>query len=762
MVAMKHPDYETENEWLTFAKQYMEIVIQASESSEDQFKQHLKQALDGIDFKDSSFSYMNMLTNSNLLKRTSDEVKKLKRFRNKPYFARIDFRRDETGEKEELYFGKVSLFDKETQKPIIVDWRSPIANLYYDGRLGDVAYEAEGDEYKGHLSLKRQFIIEDGQLEEIRDVDLTTTDELLQQSLSGNASNRLTDIVSTIQEEQNSIIRADLNKPIIVQGAAGSGKTTIALHRISYFIYTYAEHFLPQQLMVLAPNRLFIDYISDVLPELGVDNILQTTFVDYVKKCLGKPVKLKHSDEKLLAFLNKEYENPNQMQWLSSFKGSLPFRDMVDRYLEDVLQTLLPKDDFFVANFRLYKAKKIHHLLCEEYAYLPYYKRIDKVKRVLQNYVRTEKKEMIKRVTAFYDQKLEKALFQYDESPQRKAYVSKALDKKEEALKNIQSGVKTAVTAYIKKLPHHDVFYYYKQLVTSEKLMKKYAGDVLTNEQVAFFCQYQTELHEEKMYEVEDLAPLLYLQGKLYGIKEELQVKNVVVDEAQDYSYFQLYALKSTLQTDMFTIVGDLAQGIHSYRGIQDWRIVQREILPRATYKTLQKSYRTTVEIMNTANGVLQLLNLQLPTVEPVVRHGLKPRFQLMSEEANDSIASLERTIEQLYEEGHQTIAIINKTNRECKKMAQWFKRYSTKNVQLLKENEEINKEAVVIVSSHLSKGLEFDAVIICLVDEVYEDNEIDIKLLYVSMTRPLHRLVLYGKREEDLLLDRIDGELYD
>ncbi|MBM7704289.1 RNA polymerase recycling motor HelD [Metabacillus iocasae] len=762
MIVMKHPDYETENEWLTFAKQYMDIVIQASESTEDQFRQHLKQALDGIDFKDSSFSYMNMLTNSNLLKRTSDEVKKLKRFRNKPYFARIDFQRDETGEKEELYFGKVSLFDKETQKPIIVDWRSPIANLYYDGRLGDVTYEAEGDEYKGHLSLKRQFIIEEGKLEDIRDVDLTTTDELLQQSLSGSASNRLTDIVSTIQEEQNSIIRADLNKPIIVQGAAGSGKTTIALHRISYFIYTYAEHFLPQQLMVLAPNRLFIDYISEVLPELGVDNILQTTFVDYVKKCINKSVKLKHPDEKLLSFLNKEYDNPAHMQWLASFKGSLPFRDMMDRYLADILQTLLPKDDFVVAKFRLYKASKIKHLLCEEYAYLPYYKRVDKVKRVLQNYVRTEKKEMIKRITAFYDQKLEKALFQYDESPKRKAYVSKALDKKEEALKHLQSDVKTAVTTYIKKLPHYDVFHYYKQMVTNETLVKKYGDGILSDEQVSLFCRYQQQLDQEGMYEVEDLAPLLYLQGKLYGIKEELQVKNVVIDEAQDYSYFQLCALKSTLETDMFTIVGDLAQGIHSYRGIQDWSMVQREILPRATYKTLQKSYRTTVEIMNAANGILKLLDLALPTVEPVVRHGIKPTFKVMSEEAKESVASLEHTIDQFVKEGHKTIAIIAKTNRECKKIAQWFKRYSSKTVQLLRENEEINKEAIVIVSSHLSKGLEFDAVIICLVDEVYEGNEIDIKLLYVSMTRPLHRLVLYGKKEADVLLDRIDRALYD
>src|SRR5690606_13492366 len=315
----KDKDFKLEVERLDFTKKYMDIVIQASESTEENFRENLKGALDGVDFKDSSLSYLNMLTNSTLFRRTHEEVRSLKKNRNKPYFARINFTQKETGKEEILYFGKVSLFDKETQQPIIVDWRSPIANLYYDGRLGDVSYEAEGEEYKGYLSLKRQYIIEDGELEEIRDVDLTTTDELLQKSSSESASNRLTDIVSTIQEEQNNIIRADLNKPIIVQGAAGSGKTTIALHRISYFIYTYADYFSPDQLMILAPNRLFIDYISEVLPELGVDNILQTTFVDFVKKCLGKPIKLTKPEEKLLGFIHDEFQNPEMIKWISAF-----------------------------------------------------------------------------------------------------------------------------------------------------------------------------------------------------------------------------------------------------------------------------------------------------------------------------------------------------------------------------------------------------------------------------------------------------------
>ncbi|KQL50688.1 DNA helicase [Heyndrickxia shackletonii] len=755
MQNIQHPDYQEELERLEFTKKYMEIVIKASESTEENFRENLKSSLEGIDLKDSSLSYMSMLTNSNLLRRTEEEVKRLKKFENKPYFAKINFLREETNQEEILYIGKVSLFDKETQMPIIVDWRSPVANLYYDGRLGEVSYEAEGEKYEGFLSQKRQFIIENGELTDIRDIDLTTNDELLQMSLANSSSNRLTEIVSTIQEEQNNVIRADLNKPIIVQGAAGSGKTTIALHRLSYFIYTYAEHFTPNQLMILAPNRLFIDYISEVLPELGVENIHQTTFVDYVLKCIGKKIKLKHPDEKLLKFMNREIQEPELTRWISAFKGSLQFRDIINQYLQDILKTLLPKEDFYVSKFRLYSAKKLRKLITYEYEYLPYYQRIEKIKRVLQNHVRTEKKTMIEKITNFYDEKLERALYSKADPENRRKYVSMALDKKDYALKEINKEVRTAVNTYMKQIPKHDLFHYYKELVTNKELFSKYAPD-LTEQQIEFFCNYQFLLYTEKSFEIEDLSALLYLQGKLFGIDKMLRVKNVVIDEAQDYSYFQLFALKSVLETDMFTIVGDLAQGIHSYRGINDWSIVYKEIFPRASYKTLQKSYRTTIEIMNAANEILKLLQLNLPTVEPVVRHSQKPTFiETTTEKA--TIEKICSEIERMYSEGIKTVAVIGKTNNECKKLAKLFGKYSTLPIQFLQENEEINKDEVVIVSSHLSKGLEFDAVIVCTLDETFEANEIDIKLLYVSMTRPLHRLMLFGKDKSCFLLDQIE-----
>ncbi len=312
-------------------------------------------------------------------------------------------------EEEILYIGKASLFDRVNQIPIIVDWRSPIANVYYDGRLGDVTYDAYGEMQSGYLSLKRQYEIQNGLLKEIRDIDLTTHDELLQKSLSGKADNRLTEIVATIQNEQNEVIRASLKHPIIVQGAAGSGKTTIALHRISYFLYSSGYRFPPEKLMILAPNRLFIDYISAVLPDLGVNKIKQTTYIDFMRKCLGKKIKLIAPNSKLMTLI-KGNEKSKSIQWVSSYKGSLEFKALIDRYLREIEVNLAPTEDFMIEKSRLMKGEKLKKLFLKEFKYLPVYKRLDKIKNLLANDLRLKKSMILTKINTKYDDALDKAL----------------------------------------------------------------------------------------------------------------------------------------------------------------------------------------------------------------------------------------------------------------------------------------------------------------------------------------------------------------
>ncbi|MCK1991034.1 UvrD-helicase domain-containing protein [Peribacillus muralis] len=739
-----HPDFEKERQRLDFTKRYIDVVIKTSETSKDQFQRNMQEAFGDADWSESGL-YSQLLTTANFFEMSKTELESLRKASKKPYFARVDFERNDGGSGEVLYFGKTSLYQRESQEQIIVDWRSPIANLYYEGRIGEIEYEAEGETFSGNITLKRQLMIEQGVLEEVRDIDLTTTDELLQESLSKSSSNRLTDIITTIQEEQNKIIRADLNKPIIVQGAAGSGKTTIALHRISYFIYHYKDMFDPRQLMILAPNRVFIDYISEALPELGVEKVKQFTFAEYVQVAIGKQVKLA-ADDKLTRLLEKDDEETKAAVWISGLKGSPAFKNILDEYVKDIFKGFHPDADFYCDKYRLYSAKKFVKLLEEDYWYLPLYTRLDKLKAILQNEVKLKKKIILERVTEFYEAKIEKALYKNIDPVIRKEFVTKCHDKKEERFRQVQKAIRSSVKSYFKQFQIKNIFQYYEELFGDPGRLVSYSNGKLTLEDADTLCAYNRRLFSMKSYEFEDLGALLYLQELLFGVAKEHKAKNVVIDEAQDYSFMQLQALKTAVDTDMFTLVGDLAQGIHSYRGLQTWEDVHRRIFPRATYTELQKSYRTTVEIMNQANQVLQLLTYDFPEVEPVVRHGKEPEFISIDKDGWEE--ELIERIDTLKGEGFKTFAVIAKTMKDCK-LANDKLSEVNQGFHLIDEAGSIPKDKTLIVPSYQAKGLEFDVVFAISLEETYStENELDIKLLYVTMTRPLHRLYFLGRKK--------------
>ncbi|MFD0824643.1 RNA polymerase recycling motor HelD [Neobacillus sp. M.A.Huq-85] len=756
-----HKDYQEEIERLEFTKEYIRTVLEISKGNKEFFVENMKQAFAERDDKDSSASYTDLLANARFLELAQSELKRLESVVGKPYFSRIDFTSNSTKKEENLYIGKVSLFDRVTQQPIIVDWRSPIANVYYDGRLGDVSYEAYGETQTGYLSLKRQYEIVDGLLKEIRDIDLTTHDELLQKSLSGKADNRLTEIVATIQNEQNEVIRASLKHPIIVQGAAGSGKTTIALHRISYFLYSFGYQFPPEKLMILAPNRLFIDYISAVLPELGVNKINQTTFIDFMKACLGQKIKLMSPNTKLMRLLEGK-GNPKTIQWMSSFKGSLAFKDVIDRYIKELELSLAPTGDFIVEKSILLKGQNLKRLFLKEYTYLPIYKRIAKIKSLLESDLKKKKAIIKSKLSTKYDDALDRALYSRRiDTEKRKQKVVDLMDMKKQRIAQVEKEAKTVVKKYMEQFVMPDVFTLYKELMSSPEILKKHASN-LSDQECKVLSQFCLRIFDRRAYELEDLAPLFYMKAKLEGIDEKYKMRSIFIDEAQDYSYFQFAALKEGFETDLFTIVGDLAQGIHSYRGLSSWEPLWKEIFPNANYQALQKSYRTTVEIMNLANDILKLINQDLPKVEPVIRHGQKPRFKLI-DPANLELVrlQLEQDISSLKEEELNSIAIIGRTDRECQRIHAILEK-SQLPIQLLEGKEDMKKGHVVIVPSYLSKGLEFDAVMVVCLEESFSKVDLDIKLLYVAMTRPMHRLYLYGKDKLDFLLDSASSLNFD
>lgn len=757
MSIQQHQEYEQEALRLEETKLYIQLVLQESELNEDEFRENIKDAYGRLNSLDSSEGYIALLTNVKFFEMTKQNKRQLEQIQQKPYFCRIDVRPEHYEEIQPLYIGKASLFRPDTQEPVVVDWRSPIANVYYEGRIGTISYETETGTEHGELYRKRQYTIEQGELLDFRDLDITTRDELLQESLGGSADTRLKDIVSTIQEEQNRVIRAEMYRPMIVQGAAGSGKTTIALHRIAYLIYTHGDRFNPDQFMILAPHQLFLKYIADVLPELGVEAVRQTTFIDFLHECLGKKLKLTNPNERLFQFLEgaqgaEQEQELEGLKFVSLFKGSVDYKHLVDRYLDELTLRMLPPTDFRLGKHILCSAAEIRKFFRVDYVRLPIYRRVDKIKKILQDRLKTSKKELLKQTVEHYDERLEHAL-SIKHPEQRRTAVIKLMDRKEEVLKKIEERSKTLVKEYMAQFPKQTLPAHYREFLEDEELLRT----SMTEQQMSFLQRHTFALLDKKRMELEDTAVLLYLQHKLFGVLEEFKIRNLVIDEAQDYSVFQLIALKEVLGTEMFTILGDLSQGIHSYRGVQSWEDVLREVFPsgNCNFLVLEQSYRTTVEIMNLANEVIVHSHTPgLVLAKPVVRHGEVPKRAVFQAE-HELIQQVLGDVRAVREQGLRSIAIIGKTLAECQRIKGLLvEQQSDLTVHVLDEKENYEGVDIVIVPSYVVKGLEFDAVFILSLVEVYTQEELDVKLLYVAMTRPLHRLFVYAMQGKTELLD--------
>lgn len=767
MLAKKHTDYTLEHERLEYTKEYVEKTLEATEAYRNSSKASIKEALTEMDEHDSSQNYIDVLINTKFIEIADRNYDGLMKARKKPYFSRIDFREQGRERVDSIYIGKTSLYRAEDEIPLIVDWRAPIANVYYEGRIGETSYESEGVTQQGELLLKRQFTIDNGELKEILDVDITTNDAFLQAALEGSAEDKLKDIASTIQAEQNRVIRADMAKPLIVQGAAGSGKTTIALHRIAYFIYTYEKLFDPESFMIIAPNRLFINYISEVLPELGVEKVVQTTFIDLMADLVGTKYKLMDPSTKLIDLIHAsaDVESTNAMnlmKWASAFKGSICFKEIVDAYVKDIVSRFTPSEDFSLEGHVIVAQERIEQMITESVSYLPLYKSVNEIKKTLKTQLKLHTAELSDTTQNKYDRQIRKLWNTVEPSEERRLKIVHLIDTRDKRLEEIREASRTLVRKYLAKFPRVDLLNCYKELVCSEMLMHRYSKQPLQSEQVAHLCRFSADLLARKRLELEDYAPLVYLKHRLMGFESDLGIRSVVIDEAQDFSIFQLVSLKAIFNTEMFTLLGDISQGIHSYRGIQNWADVQEHVFKTkdSNYMTLIQSYRTTIEVMELANVVItKLNNPQIVLASPVIRHGEKPEIHIYQTE-KPLLKSLEKKIRHLQKENFKSIAIICKTKDECSCVEKHLVHAKGIDALLLSEVEDHYEAGVVIVPSYLAKGLEFDVVLIVNLQEQYREEELDIKLLYVAMTRALHRLCIFHLEDRIPLLEGISEDL--
>jgi DNA helicase-2/ATP-dependent DNA helicase PcrA len=761
MPAKNHPAYKEELERLNYTLSYVEKNLEVMTDRKNILDEDMETGKKHFS-SDNSQQYIDLMIGSMLQDRAGVKLRNLVAARSKPYFARVDFKEAEKDFAEKLYIGKMALIREDNQELIIVDWRAPVANLYYEERLGDASYESPDGRINGQLQVKRQFSINEGKLEEMFDIDITTNDEFLQASLGSSADNRLKEIVSTIQAEQNRVIRADMWKPLIVQGAAGGGKTTIALHRIAYLIYTYEKTFKPENFMIIAPSKLFLNYISDVLPELGVEKTKQTTYEEFAFHAIGQKFKVNDANEKLIQFVetNKTKEQREYNALLrkqSELKCAMDFKDIIDRYIETIENNFIPKEDFTLGGRSILKYEDINRLFIKEYRKHPIVKRIDEIKKHLQNRLKAQKEFLAEDVQGKCDRYIAKVKGAMEPSDERQQLIVKAIDKKNEVIGRLHEYSKTAVKNYIAKISKTNPLQYYRDFLENKELYDSIVLQKTDGATAEFLRTYTLEVLNKDTVDLEDIAPIMYLKFKIYGVDEKIPVRHIVIDEAQDFSVFQIYTLKHIIKDSSFTILGDLSQGIHNYRGIQDWREINRFVFEgKSEVLTLEQSYRTSVEIMEAANKVIATLkDEKLIPAQPVIRHG-DPVLVIEKDSKKAVAEDIAEKIKSLQKEGLKSIAIICKTAKECEEMHTYFKK-GKDSPYVITGKEKEYKSGFLIVPSYLAKGLEFDGVFVADGSAAnYSTSELDTKLMYVALTRPLHKLYIYHVGEKSPLLAEV------
>ena len=667
----------------------------------------------------------NPLMLNNSIEMYSNKLRLMEKSIDKPYFARIDFARDGETSAEKLYIGKVGVMDEENNN-IIIDWRAPIASIYYDSNIGRTSYIAPEGVCTGELLLKRQYDIEHRELKSIQDVDTVSNDELLKPYLNANADSRLKNIVSTIQQEQNAIIREPISKNIIIQGVAGSGKTTVALHRIAYLVYNYREQVKPEQYLVIGPNKFFVNYISAVLPDLDVENVKQLTYEELCIEALKEDLKLINEEKKLVEAIKNEktlqYEN---------FKVSMDFKMILDEFIKRFEENIISNKSIELKGYEIISnniIKNIYFSIETSNIYSSIKRKLERTKLMLCKYVEDNYDTIMNNIKTQYHNNIK---FNSKEIE---------LDKLNFIEKEINNGCKTIINKYFNSLIPNIIKIYIKFLSSIEN----YVESCFYNENRLKIQQNIANI-KEKRVEFEDLSALIYLKCKIQGEEPYDKYRQVAIDEAQDFGDFSFYALKCLLKNATFSIFGDLAQSIYQYRGIKDWNVVAKNTFNNdCEIKYLLKSYRTTTEIMNSANNITNYIKLDV--AKPVIRHGNNVNYMSYNNEEKQ-INTIKAILKEYERKQYKTIAIICKNDTE----ANWI------NTELQKDKIYINNitnsdtqysGGICTITSYLSKGLEFDGVIVANAseDEYSSNKNIDMKLLYVSMTRPLHELnILYS-----------------
>lgn len=620
-----------------------------------------------------------------------------------PYFARIDFKFDDEDEFEKIYIGRSSLRKNSYQEMYVYDWRSPIASVFYRFMTGEAFYDAPCGRVTGELNLKRQYEIKNGTLEYFFDSDAQIVDEFLRQLLSQNTTAKMKAIVETIQHEQDVVIRDMENDLLMVQGVAGSGKTSIALHRAAYLMYQGLQTKLSaNNIMIISPNSIFEQYISNVLPELGEDNVISSVFEDILSELLnGRKIQSRNDFLENL-IVNSKYKEISRNS--IEFKTSSFFREILDQFLIDIPRQWIEFEDVY------YEGK------C-----------------VVSGQILKDK--ILGRPETPLGIKLEQL---EDYILEQIFGTGKGRGHKEE--KNL---IKQEIQKFIKI----DIVELYKILFSNEAYFYSLLQNSNPSQNIKNIWKYTKENLEADSLYYDDAIAIAYLYLKIYGTNKYKNIKQVVIDEAQDYYPLQYEIFNFLFSNAKFTILGDMKQTLAKKEDISFYEQIQKILnKKKSSLIMLDKSFRCTNEILNFSLKFIE----QSSQIKSFNRNGDSPKVYI-ADNSEIFIDEIVKEIKLCQEKGFQSICLICKTEKNSTYL---FNKIKHKlDIQLIKNGSVSDLQGVFILPVYMSKGLEFDTVLICDADSQNYHDEDDKNLLYVACTRALHKLSLFCENEVSPLI---------
>ena len=666
-------------------RQSVQALAEELHAMQEEFDENDKEAQTLWHNADARFKFVNQ------------DLRRAEQARKKPYFGRIDFR-DKKLKKYEVYYIGRSVIADNPAEPEVIDWRAPIASVYYDAALGDVSYSVKGEgKYDIILSRKRTYEIENDELKDFYDSDVVANDELLTKYLARNKKAVLGEIIATIQQEQNEVIRKKPQHNMIVQGAAGSGKTTVAMHRISYILYNYEQEFAPENFYIVGSNQVLLNYITGVLPELNVYGVSQMTMEQLF-------VRLLYED------WDKSYQIKPVIKGVTpAVKGTLAWFKELENFCLRYEYRAIPREDVII--------EKTDKVLLDRAT----------IMRLLKETKDLSRADKIRILTDYLMARLENEL--------SGKYYSYTQPEKQ-------------------KLKHYYETYFGKREWKGSvaELYEKFVKEEQEKE-----CPVTMP---EGSYDVYDLAAMAYLYKRIKEDTVIREAGHVVIDEAQDFGMMVYASLKYCLSKCTYTIMGDVAQNISDRYGLNDWTELRKLMLPGEFdyFGILQKSYRNTVEISEFATDILYHGSFPVYPVEPIIRHG-EPVTVKKCADFTEQVTQAEQTIQKWQSKGMDTIAVVCLDEAEAQEVTAALRGSVELNTGDAGKWE--IGEGVMVLPLKYTKGLEFDAVLIFNAsEEDYPVEDGYVKQLYVAATRALHELtVLYRWKLTGLIADPISPE---